>query len=191
VERRTATRPEKERASPKGERPWLRRSALHPLALLKKVWGRFGKIRRRPARGNDHTHPENSTMPRRSHRKRARRTAKPGADPARPPPSEIGADSPTLESRMKAAGFRKDDAPHDNIDAMRTSLARRINMLINNWRGCPEPLCRRMSGCMAPRIRCTNAPPRKEDPERTARTMALVYRALRESPAREAAEEGE
>ncbi len=91
---------------------------------------------------------------------------------------------------MKAAGFRKGDAPPDDIDAVRTSLARRIAMLINDWRGCPEPLCRRMRGCMAPRIRCTNARPVKADPERTARTLALVKRAMRESPARDEAEEG-
>jgi len=43
---------------------------------------------------------------------------------------------------------------------------------------------------MAPRIRCTNARPVKADPERTARMLALVKRAMREQPARDEAEEG-
>jgi hypothetical protein len=131
-------------------------------------------------------------MPQPKRRQRARRTAKPNADPAqrggRSLPPEWGTRSPTYESRMKAAGFRKDDEPPADIDAFRYALARRIHMFINDWRGCPEPSCRRMRGCMAPRNRCTNARPVKTDPEALARTMALVHRTLRQAVDRRDAE---
>ena len=117
-------------------------------------------------------------MTSRKSNRRERNTAQPAT---RSLPPEWGTRSPTYESRMKAAGFRKDDAPPADIDAFRYALARRIAMFINDWRGCPEPLCKRMRGCMAPHSRCTNARPVKADPEALARTMALVHRTLREA----------
>jgi hypothetical protein len=128
-----------------------------------------------------------------SRRKPARRTAKTEAGAARTTrtlPPDWGTRSPTYEGRMKAAGFRKRDAPSAGIDAVRNAVARQIAMIINDWRGCPEPLCKRMRGCMAPHIRCTNARPAKADPEALARTIALVHRTLRELDDRRAAEEG-
>ena len=91
---------------------------------------------------------------------------------------------------MKAAGFRKDEEPPEDIDALRYALARRLTMIVNNWRGCPEPLCRRHRGCMAPHIHCANTLPAEATPEATARTLALVYRTMREAADKDAAEEG-
>jgi len=130
---------------------------------------------------------------RKSKRQTAKRRARlphAGARPLTELPPDWGSHSPTFEARMKAAGFRKDEEPPEDIDAFRYGLARRLAMIVNNWRGCPERLCRRMRGCMAPHIHCTNTPPVEATPEETARTMALVYRTMREAADKDAAEEG-
>jgi hypothetical protein len=78
----------------------------------------------------------------------------------------------------------------ENIDEFRNELARRINKFIADrrkkyWRGCKEPACRRRRTCLAPRIRCSNAPPLPPStPEQQARTMAHVQRVIREVLAR-------
>ena len=87
-----------------------------------------------------------------------------------------------------------DDAIPENIDEFRNALARRISRLIGDheeyWRGCKEPACRRRRCCVAPRNRCSNAPPlAPSTPEQRARTMATVQRVLREVLARR--EQGE
>jgi len=66
-------------------------------------------------------------------------------------------------------------------------------MAINRWHGCPQAICRRVRGCMAPRIRCSNAEPHEPDPtgERTRRVTAEVRRALDAELARRAAQEKE
>jgi len=71
-------------------------------------------------------------------------------------------DTSSLKARITAAGL--DDEP-EHIDDFRNSFARIISMYINTWQGCPEPLCQRHRGCMAPQIRCTNAP-HESDEER-------------------------
>jgi hypothetical protein len=141
------------------------------------------KIRRRPARGNDHARPEIMALQQSNPKKST-------AHGRRPRAPEWGPHSPSCESRLKAAGLGEDDEPPADTDAMRNALRRRIYMFINNWRGCPEPACRRQRGCMAPKIVCTNAPAVKTTPEQTARTMALVYRTVRELADKHAAEEG-
>ena len=91
------------------------------------------------------------------------------------------------------------DEPPADIDALRYELARRINRFIADrrwaWRTCNEPACRRHRCCQAPRIRCSNAPPLRPDPDgrRAARTMAQVARTLRDLQGRqrEQAERGE
>ena len=66
------------------------------------------------------------------------------------------------DARLKAAGLDQDDAELD-IDAVRQRLARKINMFLNEWPGCPEPICQRMRGCMAPDDLCANVPPISEE----------------------------
>jgi hypothetical protein len=82
------------------------------------------------------------------------------------------------------------DEPPADIDALRYELARRIARFVGDrrraWRTCNEPACRRHRCCQAPRIRCSNAPSPRPDPDgrRTARAMAQVQRALRDAQAR-------
>jgi hypothetical protein len=66
------------------------------------------------------------------------------------------------EARLKAAGL---DADSDGLsqDEWRLRFARRIDLMLNEWPGCPEPICRRMRGCMAPSGGCVNVPPVSEE----------------------------
>jgi len=79
-----------------------------------------------------------------------------------------------------------DDPVPVDIDEFRYKLARRITRFVANekeyWRGCKERACRRQRSCAAPHVRCSNAPPKRPDPDgrRAARVMAQVQRALRE-----------
>ena len=61
----------------------------------------------------------------------------------------------SYERRLKAAGIDPEEVPADP-DEFRGRLARQIAMYLNTWRGCPELLCRRNRGCMAPNMRCSN-----------------------------------
>jgi len=51
-----------------------------------------------------------------------------------------------------------DTGPKD-MDDFRNRLTRSIYVLFNAWRGCPEPICWRHRGCMAPNIVGGNVPP--------------------------------
>jgi hypothetical protein len=98
----------------------------------------------------------------------------------------------SYQRRIRAASLvRGDDDPvPDDIDEFRLNLARRIAMLINDWRGCPEPLCPRHRGCMAPYIACSNARPRPPvSDEQFARFKADFQRTLRAVIDRRAAED--
>jgi hypothetical protein len=81
----------------------------------------------------------------------------------------------SLERRLKATGL---DAPDTgDIEDIRRRLTRRIAMVNNRWHGCPEPICRRNRGCMAPRIVCANIPPRAPaDEERRVREIQAALR---------------
>ena len=99
--------------------------------------------------------------------------------PSRKPPLDKGEhDTSTYEQRIKAAGL--DGEPPADIDESRDRVARRIVMFLNEWQGCPELLCRRNRGCMAPNIVCANVP--KETPEEAEREWRKaqpdVYKAL-------------
>jgi hypothetical protein len=101
-------------------------------------------------------------------------------------------DKPALAARraaadreLRAAGIDPDAEPPADIDEFRGALARRINIVIGNrmryWRDCKEPGCRRARSCLAPRVKCSNAPPLPPDPDgrRLARTLAQLQRTLR------------
>lgn len=82
--------------------------------------------------------------------------------------------------RVDAAGLGRDQPAPTTVDGMRNAMARKIAMVMNEWRGCREPLCRRMRGCMAPRIGCSNRKERRPRTERqVARDMARLMRHLR------------
>lgn len=102
------------------------------------------------------------------------------------------AKDPRVESfqrRAKVAGL--DRVASADIDAFRLAMARRIAMLIDDWHGCPERICRRQRGCMAPKVNCSNRKPGPPPPpENVARVMARVLRAVAAAAA-QAEEEGE
>jgi hypothetical protein len=90
----------------------------------------------------------------------------------------------SLKRRLKALGIDDDNPPKD-IDEFHQALARRIAMFINNWRGCPELLCRRQRGCMAPRNICSNRQSRIPlTPKGEQLLRAKVYRAIHDELAR-------
>jgi hypothetical protein len=67
-----------------------------------------------------------------------------------------------------------------------------IHMFLNAWPGCPEPICQRMRGCMAPDGTCANVPPISEA-ELTAKWPAVLVdlrRALASVPAAPGADRG-
>lgn len=96
-------------------------------------------------------------------------------------PRALARRSESYRRRLKAAGIDPDAMPED-IDEFRGELARMIAMFIDEWHGCPEPLCQRNRGCMAPNIHCSNVEPLSpEELERDwPRVQAEVYKALKE-----------
>jgi len=50
---------------------------------------------------------------------------------------------------------KPDPVTHED---MREMLARRMTLLADRWRGCPERLCKRHRYCVKPRAKCTRHP---------------------------------
>jgi hypothetical protein len=90
-------------------------------------------------------------------------------------------DTSTYRQRLKAAGLDDGNKP-DDMDEFRHRIARSIAMFLNEWHGCPEPLCQRHRGCMTPNCVCTNIP--QPSDEEVARDWPLVkfeiYKALKQ-----------
>jgi hypothetical protein len=86
--------------------------------------------------------------------------------------------------RVKAAGL--DDEPCEDTPEFRAAFARRLAMFINHWHGCPEGICRRNRGCMAPNVVCSNLPPlTPEEIERDwPEVQARIYKAVQAEIAR-------
>jgi hypothetical protein len=113
-------------------------------------------------------------------------------------PRARAARAASYKRRLAAAGLTRrndDDRQPRDMDALRDSIARRIAMAINEWRGCKEPLCRRNRGCMAPNISCSNARPlppvsEEERARRIGETM-LRFRQQMEQSLRECGEDRE
>ena len=86
------------------------------------------------------------------------------------------------QRRLRAAGLDAGSDRAGDIDAIRNGIARRIHMYLNTWHGCPERLCRRNRGCMAPDNRCANVerlPPEEAD-RRWREVQPRIYKALKE-----------
>jgi hypothetical protein len=98
----------------------------------------------------------------------------------------------SYKRRLKAAGLARedvDDTQPVDLDALRVKMTRSLHMAINTWKGCPEPLCRRQRGCMAPNNVCTNSPPSPEVSEvDLARTKAMFFRVLKQAAERDDAQ---
>ena len=126
------------------------------------------KARRRSARGNDQPYPEIIVMSQtigKAHTS-APSPAQPGARPPRKDKEQA-----EYQRRLRAAGIKEDECP-ENMDAFRLQLARQIAMFVNKWHGCPERICQRNRGCMAPDIHCANVP--RPTPEECARDWPKV-----------------
>jgi hypothetical protein len=89
-------------------------------------------------------------------------------------------DTSTYEQRIKAAGL--DGEPPEDMDEFRDQFARRISMYLNEWHGCPELICRRNRGCMAPNNTCANVPelPPEEAEREWRKAQPDVYKVLHE-----------
>jgi hypothetical protein len=83
-----------------------------------------------------------------------------------------------FQARLKAAGLDRDD-PALDIDAVRLRIARKIAMWLNEWPGCPEKICQRVRGCMAPRGDCRNVKEEPFDPAAWHRDKVVIMRALK------------
>ena len=57
-----------------------------------------------------------------------------------------------VEAEEKA---RPDPETHED---MREMMARRLTLMADRWRGCPERLCKRHRYCVKPREKCTRYP---------------------------------
>src|SRR5947208_2183382 len=81
-------------------------------------------------------------------------------------PRALAKRSASYQRRLKAAGL--DGEIPEHMDEFRYGLARKISMYLDNWHGsCPELICQRNRGCMAPNIHCANA--ERESPEEIER----------------------
>ena len=79
------------------------------------------------------------------------------------------------KARLKAAGLDGDeDWDSLDMDDRRLRLARQIVMFMNEWTGCPEAICQRMRGCMAPDAYCANVPQPTEEELEAAWPQTLV-----------------
>ncbi len=87
-------------------------------------------------------------------------------------------DPRAYQRRLKAAGLDNNTMPED-ADAYRFELARRICMFLDESAGCPELLCQRNRGCMAPDNFCANVPQASE--EEVAREWPRVRAAFFEA----------
>jgi hypothetical protein len=115
------------------------------------------------------------------------RTAPPAGESKR----EIAHRRRSFERRLRAAGIDAETIP-DDMDEFRVQLARCICMFVNQWQGCPELVCRRNRGCMAPGNLCGNAErPSADEMERDwPRVRAEVYKAVKELVAEQGGDEG-
>lgn len=141
----------------------MRLSVLHPLAFFARGSsaearkGEGGKRKGKagpgiPPPGKDNLCLEASMTQQRKH-----------GDPKNPEwlahyhaPENAAAAKADFQRRLRAAGIDPDAEPSEDMDAFRYALARKLTMLRNDWPGCPEKICRRMRGCMAPSGTCTN-----------------------------------
>ena len=94
-------------------------------------------------------------------------------------PSHHRVDGADYQRRLRAAGIGHE--PPDDIVEFRLTFARRLHMLVNRWHGCPEQICRRSRGCMAPRITCANIEqlPQEEADRQWHAVKGDLYKALK------------
>ena len=102
-----------------------------------------------------------------------------------PRPETGDDDDASYRRRIKAAGLDSDETLYRadgcvDMDAMRLRLARQLDMMLNEWRGCPEQLCLRNRGCMAPSGVCSNIAEEEYDEAEWDRVRIEIRKALTE-----------
>jgi len=80
------------------------------------------------------------------------------SSPRAPARGRRSRDPDNFEHRLRFAGLDPEGMA-DSRRENRAQLGRMLTMFVTDWRGCPEPLCRRHRGCVTPKIRCSNLPP--------------------------------
>lgn len=58
-----------------------------------------------------------------------------------------------------AAALDAQQSPPTTHEELRAILARRVYLLADGWRDCPERVCRRHRYCVQPGAHCSTAPP--------------------------------
>ena len=89
-----------------------------------------------------------------------------------------------IEAEEKA---RPDPTTHED---MREMMARRLTLMADRWRGCPERLCKRHRYCVKPRVKCTRYPAPDPTPL-TEEARAMYERIWRQMLAEREAERAE
>ena len=70
-------------------------------------------------------------------------------------------------------------------EELRLMMSRRLHLLADRWRGCPERLCKRHRLCLTPRItRCSNAPLPEPLTERARVHLNVAFHKHRAAAAR-------
>ncbi len=78
----------------------------------------------------------------------------------------------------------KSEAPKSQNE-LRLSLVRKLAIVLDGWRACPERVCRRQRGCASPRLTCLQSEPaRPLSPDKQAAMLARFQRDLRREMAR-------
>jgi hypothetical protein len=77
-------------------------------------------------------------------------------------------------------GLAEDGTPFDE-KALRASILRKLAIIADEWRDCPERACRRHRTCASPRLLCLKQirERRPVSPEKEAEAMAWLQRALK------------
>jgi hypothetical protein len=100
-----------------------------------------------------------------------RRRAK--AEPSKRKPKK----AETCDTRSRSPAAPPAESAPDT-EALRYSLARKLMLIVSDWRSCPKRACKRRRGCAAPGLDC-HTPEREVTPEQEEAAMAHFQRALK------------
>jgi hypothetical protein len=76
-------------------------------------------------------------------------------------------------------GLSEGGTPFDEA-ALCASILRKLAIVLDEWRDCPERVCRRQRACASPRLLCLDKEPERQvSPKHEAEVMAYLQRALK------------
>ncbi len=102
----------------------------------------------------------------------------------------------TTPANAKSAGAKRvadpdRDPPPRDLDQLRYGLIRKANNMLETWRRCRVPLCRRSKRCLHADLACERDRPRLNlTPEEDARAASEMHRAIRRELERRGLEKG-